>query len=31
VQLDFKVHTILNGSEIELIDNISTKVLIIKN
>jgi isoleucyl-tRNA synthetase len=31
VQLDFEVHTILNGSEIELIDNISTKVLIIKN
>ncbi|MFQ3333155.1 MAG: isoleucyl-tRNA synthetase, partial [Flavobacteriales bacterium] len=31
VQLDFEEHTILNGSEIELIDNISTKVLIIKN
>ena len=31
VQLDFEVHTILNGSEIALIDNISTKVLIIKN
>ena len=31
VQLDFEVHKILNGSEIELIDNISTKVLIIKN
>ncbi|MDB0027234.1 isoleucine--tRNA ligase [Flavobacteriales bacterium] len=31
VQLDFEVHTIMNGSEIELIDNISTKVLIIKN
>ncbi len=31
VQLDFEEHIILNGSEIELIDNISTKVLIIKN
>ena len=31
VQLDFEEHSILNGSEIELIDNISTKVLIIKN
>jgi isoleucyl-tRNA synthetase len=31
VQLDFEAHEILNGSEIELIDNISTKVLIIKN
>ena len=30
-QLDFEVHTIFNGTEIELIDNISTKVLIIKN
>ncbi len=31
VQLDFEEHSIMNGSEIELIDNISTKVLIIKN
>ena len=31
VQLDFKAHKLLNGHEIELIDNISTKVLIIKN
>jgi isoleucyl-tRNA synthetase len=31
VQLDFAEHTVFNGSEIELIDNISTKVLIIKN
>ena len=31
VQLDFEAHTVLNGYEIELIDNISTKVLIIKH
>ena len=31
VQLDFEEHSIMNGSEIELINNISTKVLIIKN